>query len=120
MIQSGCPSHRVLTAIRQYHREHGLAPSQAEIARRARVHREHVRRYLRQLQRDGLLTYEPGQRFSIRLVDRVANLSDMELVLACVGRGIMTGRSPVPALVEAYQVDPRITDDDRRLLDRLP
>jgi SOS-response transcriptional repressor LexA len=104
-IDTTSACHRVLTAIRQYRREHGCSPSLGEIARRTRVRRQHVGRYLASLQADGYLIYDRAAVETIKLADPAANLSDLDLELACHGRGWTVVKSRAPAIVEAYPIE---------------
>lgn len=111
----------VLEAIRRHFRAVGAAPSYREIADTTGIGRRHVRPWLDQLQRDGLLTFIAGQPRSITLTDRMANLSDTELQLACASRGwtVVKPDVHVAALAAAYPVDPRVTDYGLPLLEAL-
>lgn len=116
----GCPPrHRVLAAVRMHYREHGRPPSHADIARRGRVHRTHVSKYLRQLKAEGLIEYEPMAAYSIRLVDPLANFSDEELALALIGRGKSIIDTPLPELADVFPVDPRPSDPITLLLAKI-
>jgi DNA-binding transcriptional ArsR family regulator len=116
---STSPAHRVLTAIRQYRREHGGSPSHSEIARRAGVYRQRVGGHLKRLREAGLLTYTRGAARSIALADPLANMSDVDLELACLARGWRVDKSQVPALPDAFPIDARVPDWGLPALDAL-
>jgi len=110
---------RVLTAIRIYRRQHGRSPSLGEIARRASVRRQHVGRYLVRLQIAGLLVYDRHAIEPIMLADPTANLSDIDLEVACHDRGWTVIMSRAPAVASAFPVDPVVPNWELPLLDKL-
>lgn len=119
-VLRGCPPrHRVLAAVRMHYREHGRAPSHADIARQGRVHRTHIGKYLRQLKAEGLIDYQPMTAYSVRLADPLANFSDEELTLALLSRGKMVAQTQLSALAAAFPVDFRTVKSDAPLLARL-
>ncbi len=118
-IDTTSACHRVLTAIRQYRREHGCSPSLGEIARRTLVRRQHVGRYLASLQADGYLIYDRAAVETIKLADPAANLSDLDLELACHGRGWTVIKSTMPAIGDAYPVDTTVPNWELPLIVRL-
>lgn len=88
MINRGTSlEQRVYRAVQEHFREFGASPSYCDIARAVGIAARHVGRPLQGLTRKGLLTVEPGQARSIRLADRLANLSDVEIELAVLARG---------------------------------
>lgn len=110
---------RVLSAIRAYRREHGRSPTLGEIARRTLVQRQHVARYLKRLQEAGYLVYDRRAAEPITLVDPAANLSDLDLENGCHGRGWTVIKSPMPAVVDVYAVDPVVPKWELPLIDAL-
>ena len=78
---------RILEAIRHYFRVSGMSPSFSEIGSRAGVSKQRVGRYLDELQRDEYLSYIKGEARSILMSDPCANISDVDLLAACIGRG---------------------------------
>ena len=118
-IDTTSACHRVLTAIRQYRREHGCSPSLGEIARRTLVRRQHVGRYLASLQADGYLIYDRAAVETIKLADPAANLSDLDLELACHGRGWTVIRSAAPSVADSFPVDPLVPEWGSSLVGRL-
>ncbi|WP_230770662.1 LexA family protein [Sphingomonas sp. Leaf4] len=97
----------VLESIRRHFRAVGASPSHGEIAQATGMKRQHVGRWLDELQDAGLICYSPGRARSIVLVDRAANLSDCELQLACAGRGWAVSK-PAPVvqpIASAFSVD---------------
>jgi SOS-response transcriptional repressor LexA len=109
----------VLEAIRRHFRAMGQSPSHGEIAEATGLQRQHVGRWLEELQISGLISYSRGRPRSIVLVDRLANFSDTEIRLACAGRGMILTSTPVPALADAYAVDPVVPEFGLQLLDAL-
>lgn len=109
----------VLEAIRRHFRARGASPSHREIAEATGIGRRHVGAWLDYLQAEGLLTYRSRAARSIVLIDRMANFSDTELRLACAGRGMIVTDTPLPALVDAYAVDPRVPDYGLPLIEAL-
>lgn len=59
-----------LTAIQQYRDEHGYAPTFREIATRLGVSLATVRQRIDALERDAVLTHEPGVCRSLRTKER--------------------------------------------------
>ena len=90
---------RVLSAIRDYFKDHEVGPSHADIADRAGITVKRVQRYVEQLADGGYLTYIPRAPRSIRLLDRMANYSDDEVraTLAARGLEIVIRQPPSPA-----------------------
>jgi DNA-binding GntR family transcriptional regulator len=116
-----CRRQLVLEMIRRHFRAVGASPSHREISEGSGVGRRHVGAWLDHLQAEGLLTYQPRRPRSIVLCDRMANLSDTELHLACAGRGWTVVEAPARAapLSHAFPVDPRVPDYGLPLLDAL-
>lgn len=109
----------MLEAIRRHFRDLGASPSHEEIARATGLQRQHVGYWLDKLQAAGFLTYRRGVARSIVLTDRMANLSDTELRLACVGRGWSVVEPRVPGLSESFPVDPTVPDFGLTLIEAL-
>jgi len=78
---------RVFRAVQEHFRVFGASPSYCDIARAVGIAPRHVGRPLRGLVRRGLLSAEAGKARSIKLIDRVANLSDLEIEQAVKARG---------------------------------
>lgn len=110
----------VLEFIRRHFRAVGASPSHSEIAAATGLARQHVGGWLDELQAAGLITYQRGRPRSIALVDRMANYSDTELRLACVGRGWTISLPPTATpFADCYAVDPVVPDYGLPLLDAL-
>ncbi|MEN2749245.1 helix-turn-helix domain-containing protein [Sphingomonas sp. T9W2] len=111
----------VLESIRRHFRAVGASPSHREIAQETGLTRQHVGRWLDELQAAGVITYTPGRARSIVLVDRAANFSDAELHLACAGRGwtVTEPALSVQPLATAYPVDPVVPEFGLAALDAL-
>lgn len=88
------PACRILDMLNAWFASHAFAPSYREIERLARVHLGRVRSYLDQLQAQGHLTHRGGEPRSIVLTRRMANVSDIELEVECLGRGWVVMRPP--------------------------
>ena len=58
----------VLVFIRQYQQEHGVIPSQREIAEGCYISQPAVGRHLDRLEQQGIISREPGKARSIRLL----------------------------------------------------
>jgi SOS-response transcriptional repressor LexA len=78
----------VLEAIRRHFQARGASPSHREIAEATGIGRRHVGAWLDYLQAEGALYYKRHSARSIVLIDRAANLSDTEILLAYFSRGL--------------------------------
>lgn len=109
----------ILGFVRSYFRQHGASPSFAEIAAGCGVSKQRVGRYIAALERQGVLHVSGRLSRSIVLVDQAANLSDDELEFAARVRGWTVKRSAMPALGDAYPVEPGLTEMELHLLSAL-
>lgn len=78
---------RVYRAIQDHFRQFGASPSYRDIAFAVGIAARHVGRPLRGLASRGLVMVTPGEPRSIQLVDRLSNVSDVEIERAVQARG---------------------------------
>lgn len=87
ILRGASLEQRVYRAIQDHFREYGASPSYRDIAFAVGIAARHVGRPLQGLAGRGLVTITPGEPRSIALVDRLSNVSDVEIERAVRARG---------------------------------
>ncbi|AJP72941.1 LexA family protein [Sphingomonas hengshuiensis] len=105
--------YQVLAFIKMFYLEHGVSPTQGEIAGGMRLSKQRIQALVRQLDSEGLVRRVYGKRRGIMLIGRAKRFSQVDALLQLqdngwrvnVGELELTPPLPIPSLPLPPQLD---------------